>query len=40
MPNPSPSPNPNAGQAGMLKILSKIGICLLSSYHGAQIVSP
>ena len=39
-PNPSPSPNPNAGQAGMLKILSKIGICLLSSYHGAQIVSP
>merc|ERR1719149_543872 len=27
----------NALEAGMLKILSKIGICLLSSYHGAQI---
>ena len=36
-PSPSPNPNPNADQAGMLKILSKIGICLLSSYHGAQI---
>ena len=39
-PSPSPNPNPNADQAGMLKILSKIGICLLSSYHGAQIFSP
>ena len=27
----------SALEAGMLKILSKIGICLLSSYHGAQI---
>ena len=36
-PNPNPNPDPDPGQAGMLKILSKIGICLLSSYHGAQI---
>nr|YP_009391807.1 glutamate synthase [Acrosorium ciliolatum]ARW59951.1 glutamate synthase [Acrosorium ciliolatum] len=27
----------SAIQSGLLKILSKIGICLLSSYHGAQI---
>nr|YP_009395744.1 glutamate synthase [Herposiphonia versicolor]ARW64724.1 glutamate synthase [Herposiphonia versicolor] len=27
----------NAIEKGLLKILSKIGICLISSYHGAQI---